>query len=779
MRNDRLNSIATLGVAYDTETHKIQPGLAAPPIVCASVASPGQVGALLTPAQGRDIFLTVLKDPRLVLVAQNAAFDVLVMAVDAGRRGLDLMPQIMQMYLDGRVFDIGIAEQLHAIANGHLLEDPRSGGKLRDPSTNDYGVGYRLSVLQDLVLDRQDAKSNDRFRLSYQLLEHLPHSEWPFEARTYPVDDAVNTLEIALAQLPRNRNLHEVGDQTFTDFCLKLASAQGFLVDPPTVYALETKTAEKRELHIQEFIDEDFFTRLAYKKRCKTCVGGSLLNVDEVCPACNGGAIKVSEKTGSESQNRKKIKRLLADAYQVTGVCSLCEGACEVPGLTGCKECKARGIVEGCEVPACVEGKVPHPKNKKGCPRCDTTGRDLETSAIPRTDGGGISYGRDSLSESGDELLIDFAEFGEADKIRSTYLPGLKEGIGPNDQQIPITLWCNILLATGRVSYSGIWQTLPRSGGVRECVVPKPGCYFLSADYKGLELVTHAQSCLNILGFSELAKVLNSGQDAHSKLGGEMSGIPYEEFLRRCKTEKLVGDYRQAAKPGNFGFPGGMGSPKMVMQQRKADFETKGASGKKYRGLRFCLLIGGAQECGEVKVVKWGRQIIPPTCKRCIECAETLRDTWFKTYPENRPYFKYIAELVAKRGELVQHGSNRIRGGIDFCSAANSFFQGLGADVAKLAVRRVTVEQYTKRDSDLFGSRLTLLAHDELFMEVRKEQASAAAKRLSEVMVGALQELCPDLAPAAEAEPALMERWYKDADPCYNEEGELIPWEPS
>jgi DNA polymerase I-like protein with 3'-5' exonuclease and polymerase domains len=169
---------------------------------------------------------------------------------------------------------------------------------------------------------------------------------------------------------------------------------------------------------------------------------------------------------------------------------------------------------------------------------------------------------------------------------------------------------------------------------------------------------------------------------------------------------------------------------------------------------------------------------MPPTCKRCIECAETLRDNWFKTYRENRDYFKHISALLDNAGEMVQHYSGRIRGGINFCSAANSYFQGLGGDVTKLALERVTIEQYTDKTSDLFGSRTILMLHDELFCEVAEEQADAAARRLSAVMVGALQEVCPDLAPAAAAPPALMRRWYKGADTVYNEQGELIPWEP-
>ena len=38
MRVERIAAIADHGVALDTETHQIQPGLLAPPLVCGSVA---------------------------------------------------------------------------------------------------------------------------------------------------------------------------------------------------------------------------------------------------------------------------------------------------------------------------------------------------------------------------------------------------------------------------------------------------------------------------------------------------------------------------------------------------------------------------------------------------------------------------------------------------------------------------------------------------------------------------------------------------------------------
>lgn len=789
MLASRLATIATHGVAFDTETHLTQPGLDAPPLVCGSIAGAcDKVGNILSAQLARHTFQEILNQAGVTLIGQNIAYDCLVMAHDAYKRGIDLLPAIFKMYDEGRVYDIAIAEQLHAIAQGHLMRDPRTGYDLRDPETGQTSVGYRLSVLLDLVCDRRNAKENDRFRKSYALLEHIPIAEWPPDARKYPVDDAVNTLQIALTQVApppqgtvypsggpgswpaRNRNLHDLSRQADTAWCLKLADAQGLHVDPPYVEALEAKVDAARVPMIGRFRDLDFF-KIA---RCKT----EHLEPHE-CPECLGGSIGIT-KTGAEQVNEPRLKLLICDAYGVGGVCSNCQGERKVPGLTKHKECDGMGC-DDCGTIGKIENlkKDGTPKSLRGCPKCDGTGKDLDTAPIPRAPKGGVQIGRDDLIESGVEELIDFADFLESAKIKSTYIPWLKQGIDAEGKQVPLTQWSNVMLATGRISYNGCTVTLPRKGGVREAIAEAEGSVLISSDYSGLELITHAQNCLYKVGWSKMAEALNGGIKVHDQLGADMSGIPYADFLRRRKAdEKKIVDYRQAAKPGNFGFPGGMGAAKMVKQQRKADFDTTGPDGTKYKGLRFCILIGGAERCGIEKVTQWGRSSISPTCKHCIECAETLRDTWFKTFPENRPYLnKYINGVVRGDGEVVQFWSDRVRGGLDFCAAANTGFQGAGADATKLALRRVTREQYLDRSSDLFGTRVLLMPHDELILRCPTEQAHEAAMRLQVVMETALKEVCPDMADAVEAEPCIMQRWYKGAQPVW-ENGRLVPWTP-
>ena len=43
-------------------------------------------------------------------------------------------------------------------------------------------------------------------------------------------------------------------------------------------------------------------------------------------------------------------------------------------------------------------------------------------------------------------------------------------------------------------------------------------------------------------------------------------------------------------------------------------------------------------------------------------------------------------------------------------------------------------------------------------------------------MIEGMKSVVPDV--AIKAEPALMRYWYKKAEPVFNDEGLLIPWEP-
>ncbi|MBK8583453.1 MAG: DNA polymerase I, partial [Flavobacteriales bacterium] len=119
----------------------------------------------------------------------------------------------------------------------------------------------------------------------------------------------------------------------------------------------------------------------------------------------------------------------------------------------------------------------------------------------------------------------------------------------------------------------------------------------------------------------------------------------------------------------------------------------------------------------------------------------------------------------------------RVRGRAGYTQACNSFFQGLAADGLKEALWLIAEEMYSPESkSALAGSFMVVEAHDEIIMESPRQTAHEAATRLQELMVQGMKKFCPDV--PINAQPVLMERWYKGAKPVYNAEKRLIPWRP-
>lgn len=887
MRLRYLQNLPEHGVSLDLETHRLQPGMKAPPAVVMSASwfEPGPnirgylpgVDSKSNLEESLKLFEELLDDDRKVIIGANfPQFDLLVLAREAAKRGKDLMPKIYKMLEEGRLFDIQIAQALNDVATGHLGLDPRTNSNIINPETGRRGR-YSLPYCLDINLGRKDAKVNAQYKENYADLQGKPFVEWPPEATQYPVDDTNNTHETALAQtghIPKlspthnwgkdgacidcgstrlsaqcfvrrpHYNLHDLSAQVWTAFAMHMGAARGFRVNQASVDIVYNYALKKREGSIDPFIE--------------------------------AGIIRKEEGTVNEAV----LKRMVAIAYGAKDPCPVCRGTGKVPSpeqkQLRCPDCKGRcqpwkagGQIKDPTVAFCstcrTTGKVPHPNPKMiGCvdfdesgekvKTCDGTGL-LLTEDVPRSDKEGVGKGKDPCHESGDEFLMSYGDFLEDAKDLKDYIPYLREARVFDEKtgtykDIPLTLSPNVVLETGRTSYNGYIQLFKRKPGfwdgdtyipsLRECIEARPGYYLASIDYDSGELVTHAQSCLWITGYSKLAEALNKGMKVHNLLGSSMIGLDYDLFNVRLKEkDKTCKDARQAAKPGNFGYLGGMGPVKMVLQQRQQGPDTPCENGpnwiqdpdhpfdpskkvRGYKGLRFCILMDGSPTCGERKTTIWRDQSIKPTCIRCIECSVQLRKLWLKQWPENHQYFSFINNCIdfgqtitgemlerwphlkevyypgqqLNPGQIMQHHSGRLRGALEYTAAANGFTQGLLGDLAKAAMRRVSRECYDRTyrvpafahenstksnyaggQSPLYGSHILAFMHDELIPELIIDNAHDAAHRISEIMVEEEMFYCPDMTAACKAPPALMTRWLKGSEPVY-ENGRLVPWEP-
>jgi len=373
-----------------------------------------------------------------------------------------------------------------------------------------------------------------------------------------------------------------------------------------------------------------------------------------------------------------------------------------------------------------------------------TVAYEAQGLAVPRTDpsakfpDGQVATDAETIEACEDIRLKPWKDYKHSEKMLSNYIPVLKSGIVHARYD---------LAGTGRsTSYDPNIQNLPRKGKVRECYVARPGFELCSVDYGSQELVTFAQVMLWSIGPNALANALNQDLDPHLLFACEqMLHIDYEEGKRRRKAgDTLVKDKRQKAKGPNFGFPGGMGAPRFVEHMRAQD---------------------------------------PPEFYT-LEEAEEVRSQWFAQWPEARAYFRWV-DSVSQEGWIRQFISRRVRGGMGFSDTANGFFQGLAADMSKCATYEVVMRCYTgershgwvddHKPSALEGSRVVAFVHDELIAEVPKHRAHEAAHELADVMLQAARRYAPDV--KSKAEPALMSKWYKGAEPVY-QNGVLVPWVP-
>jgi len=354
----------------------------------------------------------------------------------------------------------------------------------------------------------------------------------------------------------------------------------------------------------------------------------------------------------------------------------------------------------------------------------------------PQTEKRGTSTSAEVLLGSSDDLLVRYGESSLARKILSTYIPAMKDGV-----ILPIHPSFQVLVESGRTScQEPNLQNPPRKSAVRSCFVPRPGYVYLACDYDTAELRALAQACFDLLGRSALAKGFKKDPDfdPHTLFAASLLHITYEEAMALKKAgDKVLKDRRQFAKAANFGYPGGLGAAKFVAYA-------------KANGLDITL-----------------------------KEAKDLRAAWLNTWPEMESYFKAVDGMMTEAGEgtILQYRSLRVRGGVRYTAACNTFFQGPVADGAKAALFDVARKCYAAPQSSLYGCRLVLFLHDEIILEVPEDRLDAAAKRLSSLMENALRRMLPDI--PVRTSVSAMRRWYKDAKAVYDAVGKLIPWEPA
>lgn len=329
---------------------------------------------------------------------------------------------------------------------------------------------------------------------------------------------------------------------------------------------------------------------------------------------------------------------------------------------------------------------------------------------IHRTDSGDVSLNKDACQEYGIGLLELYSMYSQADTLRSR-ADDLAQGY-----TLPLQTRFDTLLETGRTSTSkpkpplvGVQaQNFPRKAGARECLMPRPGFCFVSVDLPTAELRSLAQTCLDLFGQSSMADQLNAGRDLHLWFGSQILGLEYEAAVALFEAgDKKVKSARQAAKPCNFGFPGGMGIANFVAYA--------------YYTYRVKLQESEAQR---------------------------LKGIWLAAFPEMAAYFSYVDHQIMKgrdRGIMRHPGSGRWRGRVTYCGACNSHFQERTATAAGDCVAEAQYRCYSAKGSALYGSRTLMFTHDEIVLESPLTMGHDAGMELSAIMADRFTEWHKDV----------------------------------
>ena len=145
---------------------------------------------------------------------------------------------------------------------------------------------------------------------------------------------------------------------------------------------------------------------------------------------------------------------------------------------------------------------------------------------------GYIATGKNVCWDTTDPVLHDYARYSQLTNLLNKDVPHLERGT-----ILPIQAGYQPIMETFRTSSTGFnIQNLRREPGVRESFKPRDGCVLVACDFDTAELVSFAQVCYRLFGFSEMREAILRGEDLHVRVASNLLGVDYEEALRRKKA---------------------------------------------------------------------------------------------------------------------------------------------------------------------------------------------------------------------------------------------------
>lgn len=283
------------------------------------------------------------------------------------------------------------------------------------------------------------------------------------------------------------------------------------------------------------------------------------------------------------------------------------------------------------------------------------------------------------------EYLLSHRQYS---KLKSTYTDSLPLLLSRKDNRIH-TNYNQTITTTGRLSSSNPnLQNIPtrteEGNKIRNAFVPqnKENSLILSADYSQIELRLLAHCSKD----DSLIEAFCSGEDVHAKTAASVFEVPLEGVTK---------DMRYKAKAVNFG------------------------------------IIYGQSKYGLAK----GLNIAP-------FAAEMFIEKYFATYPKVREYMAntvkfvhehgYVETIFGRKRYLANELSSpnfQIREAAER-AAINQPLQGTAADLIKMAM----IDLHKKLQENNLKSKMIMQVHDELVLEVAREEFDIVKKLTLEAM---------------------------------------------
>lgn len=289
------------------------------------------------------------------------------------------------------------------------------------------------------------------------------------------------------------------------------------------------------------------------------------------------------------------------------------------------------------------------------------------------------------------DVANEILKYRELQKLKSTYIDSMKRFIEVEGERIH-TIFNQAVTTTGRLSSSEPnLQNIPirteYGRRLRKAFVANEGKIFVCADYSQIDL----RSLAHISKDKNLIKAFNCGQDIHTVTAMEVFDI--------ANKEDVTKQHRAMAKSINFGIVYGISAFGLSKQ---LDISVKQA--KQYIDSYFSKYIG---------VKNWSTKIIEEAKQRGYVKTITGR-------------IRYIPEIQSSNKQIVSFGERM---------ALNTPVQGTSADIIKVAMINISKKIKEKN----LKSKILLQVHDDLLLEVPKEEKNIVINMLKYEMENAIK----------------------------------------